>query len=170
MQFMFSTRNSRGSGWGCLLGGILGLVLLYYFFKFVWWAAPAFLLLALLINWRSVANTGKQFLKLFERSPLAAIGVAALAVVFFPLFAVYLFLQAIGARAVKKFGEQMRRDFGQAMGDIPGNTAQTDIEDVDYEEIDSKPNKAPTPEKLDAPSPADTEPKRRNPYDDLLNS
>ena len=166
MQFMFSTRSSRSSGWGCLIGGILGLVLLYYFFKFVWWAAPAFLVLALLINWRSVANTGKQFLKFFERSPLAAIGVAALAVVFFPLFACYLFLQAIGARAMKGISEQMRRDFGQAMGDIPGARQEPEGEYVDFEEIDSQPIKPAAPEKLDA----ETQKKGQNPYDDLLNS
>jgi len=125
---------NRNGGWGCLIIGILFLVAMYYVLKglfvVLWWAAPALFVLALIINWRAVADTGKDFLGLLERNPLAGLLVGALAVVGFPVLSLYLFLRALGYNRVQQFNRATRG-------------APPDDEFVEFEELESRPKNAP---------------------------
>lgn len=139
MIFISNNGRVRGGGLGCLIFGVLGLVaaffLLKWFFQFLWWAAPVLFVLALAINWRSVANTGRQLFELLMRDPVRGILFTVLAIVGFPLFAAYLFLQALGGRVMER---QLKNMFGEQAGRAP---RQPTDEYVDYEEIESTPKK-----------------------------
>jgi hypothetical protein len=163
-------QNTPGGGLGCLVGGILSLVLLYFVLKglyaILYWAAPALFVLALIINWRSVADTGRGFLDMLSRNPLGALLIGALCVVAFPVFALYLFLKALGYNRLQR----MQREFG-----IPDPRAKQREEEefTDFEEIISTP-KSTSEDEL--PPPPTVEKNQRsappappgNPYDDLF--
>ena len=72
MAYIRSSRQSGGIG--CLVFSVLFLVAAYYIskgvFTVLWWGAPVLFLLALVINWRAVADTGREFLGILERNPL----------------------------------------------------------------------------------------------------
>lgn len=164
---MFVRYNRGGSGIGCLLFGILGLFAAFYILKGVftllWWAAPALFVLALIINWRAVADTGKDFLRLLERNPLGGLLVGALAVVGFPVLSLYLFLRALGYKRTQQFGQTM------------GETRQVpEDEFVEFEELESRPKNAPSTEPeapqapIEIPEPEPEVPKPGNPYDQLF--
>ena len=131
-----------GGGLGCLIGFILSAVLFYFIVKglyyLLYWAAPALVVLALIINWRAVADTGTWFLKSLQRSPLSTVLLGALCVVGFPFFTLYLFLKALGYNKM----EQMRKQFDPG-SDSPfsgfGQPLPEKEEYIDYEELDSKP-------------------------------
>lgn len=134
MIYFSSNSRNPGSGIGCLLFGVIGLIAVYYlltwFFKFLWWAAPAFLVLAVIINWKSVANTGRALLRTLQRSPIMGILYIALVIIGFPIFAGYLFLQSIFANKIASLQ--------QRFGNNPTAPSAKD-EYVDFEELDSKP-------------------------------
>lgn len=115
--------------------GVLGLVVAFYvlkgFFTVLWWAAPVLFVLALVINWRSVANTGRWLLRTLQASPLRGLVLLVLGIVAFPVLSLFLFLQALGVRRV----EQFRQEFGQG----PGRRVEEKGEFVDYEELESRP-------------------------------
>lgn len=162
-MFIYSNTGGRSNplgNIGCLIFGILGLVALFYILKglfiVLWWAAPVLFLLSLIINWRVAAETGKSFLQLLGRNPLGGILVGALAVVGFPILALYLFLGALGNRQAEK----MRRRF-------EGQFQEPEKEEfVEFEEIESTPKKGPEKMEPLTPPPA-PEPEKRedNPYD-----
>jgi hypothetical protein len=103
----------------------------YYIIKglyfLLWWAAPALLVLALIVNWRVFPRTITSWLDTLETRPVHAIIEAAFAVIAFPFFTLWLFLKAAGTRQA----DRMQRRFRE-------NTGRQD-EYADYEEIDSKP-------------------------------
>ena len=155
---------NRNGGWGCLIIGILFLVAMYYVLKglfvVLWWAAPALFVLALIINWRAVADTGKDFLGLLERNPLVGLLVGALAVVGFPVLSLYLFLRALGYSRVQQFNRATR-----------GAPPAPDDEFVEFEELESRPKNAPpAPEEpIELPiEPKKEQPKPENPYDQMF--
>lgn len=160
---MFVSYNRNG-GLGCLIFGILFLVAMFYVLKGLFyvllWAAPALFVLALIINWRAVADTGKDFLGLLERNPLMGLLVGALAVVGFPVLSLYLFLRALGYSKVQQFNRTVR-DARQA----------PEEEFVEFEELESRPKNAPPvrEEPLDQPlTPEKEPPKPENPYDQMF--
>ncbi len=175
MIFFSSGRNHSaarfsGGGVGCLIFGILGLIAAWYILKglfyLLYWASPALLVLSLIINWRAAADTVKDWLGTLKTNPLGGLVSAALAVLLFPVFTLYLFLKALGYNKM----EQMRRDFGQKQAPAEG-------EFVEFEELESTPKEGPAqdtaaeppvlPEK-DAPQ-ARVEPKKpENPYDQFF--
>jgi hypothetical protein len=163
-MIVFSNRNNSPlGGQGCLVFCILGLVALFYILRglyfLLWWAAPVLFALALILNWRLVAETGKSFIRLLQRRPLSGILLALISIFAFPLLALYLFLAAVGGRRMA----QATGGFG-APFDAGGRRAQQQPEDdfVDFEEIESTPKKTSTPDgQKDAPP-------KRNTYDDLL--
>jgi membrane-bound metal-dependent hydrolase YbcI (DUF457 family) len=135
-----------GGGLGCLLGLLISGVLIYFTIKGLYyalgWAAPALIVLSLIINWRAVADTGSWFLKSLQKSPIATVLIGAICVVAFPFFALYLFLKALGYNKM----QQLRRQFEENNGaDSPlfgfGNpkVIEKEPEYTDYEEIESKP-------------------------------
>jgi hypothetical protein len=158
--------NRSGGGLGCLIMGILALVATYYIvsgiFYLLYKVSPFLLALALIINWRAVADTGKDFLALFQRNPLMAILVGGLAVVAFPLLSLYLFLKALGYNKA----EEMRRQFngGSPFGGQFQPPKPNEEEFVEFEELESTPKAAP---KIPAePPPAPEKP--ANPYDEMF--
>lgn len=162
-----SMNQFPGGGLGCLIftaliivGGYYVLQGLYYLLL---WAAPALLVLALIINWRVFPDTIKNWLKSLETNPLSALLSLAVAVLIFPFFSLYLFLKAIGYRKM----EQFRQQFGEP--EKP--SAQEEF--VEFEELESKPKRSfeEEPEILELPiEPEPPKPKKdQNPYDSLFN-
>lgn len=154
-----------GGGWGCLILGILALVAAYYILKgmfiLLYWATPVLLAAALIINWRAVADTGRDFLSLLSRNPVGGLLLGALAVVGFPVLALYLFLRALGYRRMEQFRQTMGGEREPAPED----------EFVEFEEIESHPKDVPpSPEAPLEPPPAAPEepPAKDNPYDQLF--
>jgi hypothetical protein len=127
----FRAARFNGGGIGCLIFGVIGMVAAYFIlkglFKLLYWASPVLFILALVINWRAVMDTLKNWLKTMETNPVGGLLSAALAVLLFPVFALYLFVKALGYSKV----EQMQRDFG-------ANQPPAD-EFVEFEELESTP-------------------------------
>jgi hypothetical protein len=119
---------------GCLIFGILGLAFafysLYWLFQLLWWASPVLLILALLVNWRSVADTGRSYIALLRRNPVVGLLTIGLSVVAFPILSLFLLLKALGYRQLTKFQEQVKQQQSRMEGDF-----------VDFEELESKPKK-----------------------------
>lgn len=128
-----SARFNGGGGIGCLIFGILGMVAAYFvlkgLFKLLYWASPALFVLALVINWRAVTDTFRNWLKSMETNPVGGLLSAALAILLFPVFTFYLFLKALGYSKI----QQMQREFGAAPGQA------TEGEFTEFEEVESKP-------------------------------
>ena len=170
-MIVFSNRNSSPfGGIGCLIFGILGLVGLFYILKglfyLLWWAAPVLFALALIINWRVVAETGKSFIRLLQRNPIGGVVVAFLSIVGFPLLALYLFLSALSGRRM----EQMRGSFDQTFERPFSQSEPAEDDFIEFEEIESTPKRGPKPTDIPVeppPTPQKTE-EKRNPYEDLL--
>lgn len=138
-----AARFNGGGGIGCLIFGVIGMVAAYFIlkglFKLLYWAAPVLFVLALVINWRAVVDTLKNWLKTMETNPLGGLLGAALAVLLFPVFALYLFVKALGYTKI----QQMQREFR-------ANEPSMD-EFVEFEELESTPksgSKADTPPEL----------------------
>lgn len=182
MIFISNQFNRRtgtiGGGPGCIIFGILALVLLWFVLKglytLLYWAAPVLFLLALVINWRAVADTGQEFWRLLKSNPLGAVILGAICIMAFPLLALYLFLRALSYNRFQEirsqFGDSLRQESQEEMMDF-----------TDYEEIESHP-KMPHPtaeEPTDIPPASEPEPvppspktpeqkKPGNPYDQMF--
>jgi hypothetical protein len=164
-MIVFSSRNnSPFGGLGCLIFGILGLVALFYILRglyfLLWWAAPVLFALALILNWRLVAETGKSFIRLLQHRPLSGILLALISIFAFPLLALYLFLAALGGRRMAQATGRFGAPFNAG-----GRNAQPQPEDefVEFEEIESKPKKHGKTDGQNGAPPAD-----RNKYEDLI--
>ena len=155
-----------GGGVGCLIFAVLIMVGGYYLLQGLYylllWAAPALLVLALIINWRVFPDTFKSWLKTLENNPLSALLYLAIAVLVFPFFSLYLFLKAIGYRKM----DQLRRQFGGP------EVKQEKEEYVEFEELESTPKGKFDKEHEFPDPPAEPEkqqPKKdQNPYDSLF--
>lgn len=173
MMYQFNTGSRSlnqfpGGGLGCLLFTVLILVGGYYLLQGLYdlllWAAPALLVLALIIDWRVFPDTIKSWVKSLETNPLSALISLALAVLVFPFFSLYIFLKAIGYRKM----EQFRRQFGEA------EDPRTKEEDfVEFEELESTPKQSHH-EETEVPEPpvkaeVQSPKKGQNPYDTFFN-
>lgn len=167
-KYSYGGRNFNqfpGGSLGCLIATALVIIGGYYLLQGLYylllWAAPALLVLALIINWRVFPDTIKSWLKSLETSPLSALFTLALVVLVFPFFSLYLFLKAIGYRKI----EQLRQQFGQDENAAPPEDAF-----AEYEELESTP-KRPFEDEADlpAPPPEPAPKKEQNPYDSLFN-
>lgn len=173
MMYQFSSGGRSvnqfpGGGLGCLIFTVLVVVGGYYLLQGLYylllWAAPALLVLALIINWRVFPDTLKNWLKSLETNPLGALLSLGLAILVFPFFSLYLFLKALGYRKM----EQIRRQFGEAQ-----NPAEAEAEFVEFEELESTPK--PTPESEEEMPATRARPeiqatkKPENPYDSMFN-
>lgn len=169
-NYAFGNRNLNqfpGGGLGCLIFTALLLVGGYYLLQGLYylllWAAPALLVLALIINWRVFPDTIKSWVKSLETNPLSALLSLALAVLVFPFFSLYIFLKALGYRKM----EQLRQQFGGT------ENPRGEEGFVEYEELESTP-KQNFDEDHEIPElpiePAPEKPKKdQNPYDSLFN-
>lgn len=170
-------RYTSGGGIGCLVLGVLGLVAAYFILKglfyVLYWASPALFVLALIINWRAVADTFKNWFKSMETNPLGGLLIAALAVLAFPFFTFYLFLKALGYNKIQQF----QKEFGQHSQ--PAEDAFTEFEELESvpkTELKTEQNFAPPPlpeKEPEQPQKAKSKkqeqaPKPENPYDKLF--
>jgi hypothetical protein len=134
-MYVYSNFNNRsGGGTGCLIFGILGMVAAYYILKglfhLLFWASPVFFILALLINWRAVADTGKSYLKLLETRPVAGLLLGGLSVIGFPVLALYLFLKSIGYNQVQGMAQNFK---------APTSSIKEPEDDfIDFEELETR--------------------------------
>ncbi len=155
-----------GGGLGCLIFSVLILVGGYYLLQGLYylllWAAPALLVLALIINWRVFPDTIKSWVKSLETNPLSALLYLAIAVLVFPFFSLYMFLKAIGYRKMK----QLRQQFGEP------EKASKEEEFVEFEELESTPKRSFEQETEIPELPIEPEKERpkkdQNPYDSLF--
>lgn len=157
-NIQFSSRG--GGGIGCLLFGVLVLVAAYYilsgFFFLLWWAAPALFVLALIINWRAVLDTGQSLLKYIQTNPVAGLVIAVLVIIGtgilptgvvaldrlgywiaqggFTLLSLYVLLRALGYNQLNQFRNTMSQQ---------GYQQPPEEEFIEFEELDSKPKNAP---------------------------
>jgi hypothetical protein len=171
MIYKYSSRNPLG-GVGCFVFGILALAALWFIlrglYKILFWASPVLLIVALFINWRAVMDTLKNWLRKMETNPVGGLFSAALAVLLFPFFSLYLFVKALGYNKI----EQRQREFEQ--------THRAEEEFVEFEELESRPKggvKAEEPaepfvlpEKEHRQEAKEEPPKEKpkNPYDQLF--
>jgi hypothetical protein len=128
---MVYTRYS--GGWGCLLIGAVILVLLFYVLRAVLYVlylvSPALLLAAIVINWRAVWDTVREFWAMLLERPLSGLIMTVLAVVLYPITALYLFMRALGyLRMEQAFGPTYHKDSSSVEGEY-----------IDFEEIESAP-------------------------------
>ncbi len=181
-QFNQRSAFSGGGGWGCLIVGVIMLVGLFYFLKWLfdmlWVASPFLVALALIINWRAVADTGKSLLSNLEKNPISGLFMAALAVVLFPFFSLYLVFKALGYNKIKEmktqFGEQLNNPFGQNFDPFrPEHRPREEY--AEYEELESKPKNQDEAKEKPLPPPLLTEKeqepkdnKKSNPYDQMF--
>jgi hypothetical protein len=149
-------------GFNIRLNGIIGfafMVLLFvglFFiakgvFTILAWIAPVLIILALLINYKTVLNYLKFMLGLLQRNPVGGIIGILLSFFGFPILAGVLFGKSILDRKVKKLNEAYQ--------------AEKDGEFVEFEEI-IKPERET---KLDLPPMEKQAPvKKDNQYEDLF--
>jgi hypothetical protein len=144
MIFISSGNNPRsgfpGGAIGCLVLGALGLFGAFYalswLFKLLWWAAPALFVLALIINWRSVANTGRSLLRTLQTDTLRGLFYIVLICIGFPIFSAYLFFQAYLTRRLERAGQRFGTDPADPTGQVGERGDYTD-----FEELDSRPKR-----------------------------
>ncbi|MCS7036847.1 MAG: hypothetical protein RMJ33_02945 [Saprospiraceae bacterium] len=132
---MIYTRYS--GGWGCLLIGAVALVLLFYLLRavlyFLYVVSPVLLIAAIVINWRAVWDTAREVWSLLLERPLSGLLMSVLAVVLYPVTALYLLLRAVGYRRMEQmFGPTPRK-----------YSASEEGEYIDFEEIESHPKSRP---------------------------
>ena len=126
-----------------LVGGI---------FKVLTWAAPALLIIALVLDYKTVLNYGKWLIDLVKRNPLMGIGAIALSILAYPLVFTYLMARAYLSKKIKK----MQTDY----------ETRTQGEYVDFEVVDEQPLRIDLPpqRKQQPPPPQNT----GNDYDDMF--
>lgn len=144
------------------MNGIIGFLVLIAFiagiffiakglFKLLYIAAPVLIILALLINYRTVVNFFKWLFGLFKRSILTGIIASILTIIGYPIVCGLLFGKSILDRKIRKLQEAHR--------------AAREGELVDYEEV-IKPRREEKFElpPIEKPTPTPKE----NPYKDLF--
>lgn len=156
-------RRFPGGGLGCLIMFALILAAGYYLLKglyyLLWWAAPALIVLAVVINWRVIPHTITKWLDQLETRPVTALITAAFAVLGFPFFSLWLFLKALGFKNLQKMQEAQQQASRQQQ------------EFTDFEEIESTPiGDSPGPEPVEPPDIPEKEKQKKdeNPYDSFF--
>lgn len=177
---MIQISGSRSGGGffsniGCLIFGALFLMGAFYFlswlYKMLWYVSPVFLVLALIINWKVVASTGRYLVNALQRNPISGLITVAMAGVFFPLLTLFWFFGAMGSKRLEKMQQQFGQQFGGASFDPFQTASRKETEFVDFEEIESKPvyKKEEQPiQELPLEELPPTPKKPENPYDGIF--
>lgn len=159
----FQYRRLPGGGIGCLILFILILAAAFYLIKglyhLLWWAAPALIVLSVIINWRVIPDTISKWLDELEARPLSALLTAALVVIAFPFFSLWLFLKALGFKHLQRIRKAQQAQERQEQ------------EFTDFEEITSTPmGEQPEKEPFDPPDTPEKEKNKKgeNPYDSFF--
>lgn len=140
-QIRFS--NANLGPFGCLFGlafmALLGW-LFYQFYFILWYAAPVFFVLALIVDWKIPAMWGKNLLLVFKKNPIAGLVGMFFAAVLFPFTALFMFLNTLAKRRIARMQDEFfggQNPFAQ-----PNPAAKNEPvegEYADFEEIESKP-------------------------------
>ncbi|MCS6927930.1 MAG: hypothetical protein NZM43_00385 [Saprospiraceae bacterium] len=132
-----------GGGWGCFLIGAIVVVLLFYLIRallyLLYVASPILLIAAIVLNWRAVWDTLREFWALLLERPLLGLITMVLAVVFYPVTATYLFLRALGYRNMEQTTPLMTQRWRTEEGEY-----------IEFEEIESR--SAPSVTNSESPS------------------
>ncbi len=152
----------KGQGIGIRLNGIMGFIFMMAFlivvflilrglWKLLFFAAPVLIILALIINYRTIVNYLRFVFGLLHRNPLSGIIAILLSIVGFPFLSGILFGKSILDRKVRKL-QQAHEE--QAQGEL-----------VDYEEV-IRPERE---DKLNLkPIEREKQEAKENPYKDLF--
>ena len=151
----------KSQGFSVRFNGIIGfmvmvgiLILLFFvargIFQLLSLAAPVLIILALLINYRTVINYLRFMLGLLQRNPLVGILGIILSVLGFPILSGILFGKSILDRKVRKLQK--------------AHKAREEGELVDYEEV-IRPERE---DKLDLPPMEKQQQPKENPYKDFF--
>ncbi len=139
---------------------IMGLIFMILFFVMLFfiargiftllaWAAPVLIVLALIINYRTVLGYLKYLWNLLRRRPLMGILGIVLTGIGFPIVSGFLLGKAVLDKRIQSFQQQMQRHYE---GEL-----------VDYQEVTEDAEIL----ELEAPPPVE---KPRNTYDDFFNN
>ena len=115
-------------GFFVLAGVVLVSIFLFRaLFRILYFFAPALIILALIINYKTVLNYGKWLLKTLKENPLTGVIYIALTVLGFPFVSFYLFGKAILSRQLKKINKEQ---------EINSKGQYADFEILDEEPLD----------------------------------
>jgi len=139
MTFQSNNNNNNGGPFSSIVGILImvGVILgLYYIskaiFNLLYFLSPILFIATLVIDYKVVLNFGKWLVNLTKRNTVLGVGAILIALLAYPLTAMFLFSKALFKRKV----EQVQKNY----------ETQTQGELVDYEEIESTPTKLELPE------------------------
>jgi hypothetical protein len=112
-----------------VLAGVIFMSIFLFraLFRLLYFFAPFLLILALVINYKTVINYGKWLIKSLKNSPLTGVIYIVLTVLGFPFVSFYLFGKAILSRQLKKMNTDR---------EIKSQGEFTDFEILDEEPLD----------------------------------
>ena len=178
MLFVSGRRSGGGlfSNIGCLIFGALFLFLSFVFlrwlYKMLWIASPVFLAVALVVNWRIVAATLRNWWMMMQRNPLGGIGSALFGALLFPFLTMFWMFGALGAKKIERMQQEFGQQWGSGTFDPFQTNAKKETEFVDFEEIESR---QPSEKASDRPTielppqlPKSEKNPPSNPYDNMF--
>jgi hypothetical protein len=143
MLYISGNRQTGGfGGIGCLIVGGLLLIGMFYSLNWLYWklwyAAPVFMVLALVINYKVVTASLTRYWEALVRNPISGLVSIAIAVALLPIITIGWFL---GALTMNKF-QKMQQEFGQQWGfgsfDPQKMAASSGTEFAEFEELETK--------------------------------
>jgi hypothetical protein len=140
---MTQIRATNFGPFGCLFGlALIALMgwLAYHFYLILWYPAPIFFALALIIDYKIPLAWGKRLLSVFQQNPIAGLISMIFAAVFFPFTALGMFLNTLAKRRIERMQKEF---FGNQSPFSPPSTEKLPEKEeyTDFEEIESKPKK-----------------------------
>lgn len=146
------------------IDGLLGILILVAFFVALFyiskaiffilsWVAPILLVAAFIINKSVVINYGKWIVNLFKSNPLYGIGAALFTVIGYMVVFPFLFAKALFKKKIKEVTKEFERK------------TTGGYEDVEYEEVSSKPHREET---LELPQLNKMKQKQQSDYDKMF--
>ncbi len=130
-----------------LIGAALIAVLLYVIkglVSFLYWAAPAFLILALIINHKIVLIYASDLIETFKRDVVRGIIGVVILVLGYPFVFAWLLIKGLLFNKVRKatqnFGQNLSQDFQNNSSDFFNNFNQSSKKQKNYEQRPNKNN------------------------------
>ena len=133
-----------GNHWAGLFVMVLVLIAVFFIlqgvFKILSWIAPVLLILAVIINYRTVVNYGVTIVRLLRTRTLLGILAIILTVIGFPVVAAYLFGRALLDRKVRRLTqeyEQRREDQYVDYEDLTERSDRLELPNLERRKTDS---------------------------------
>lgn len=140
MQYKRTDNSPFGTIFGLLLMALIfvGLFMLARFvFRILAFLAPALIIAALILDYKTVLNYGKWLVDMVKRNPLLGIAAVVLTVLGFPLVSAFLAGKALLTRNAKKARRQQEEE-------VPG-------EYIEFEELEENPLELPELKEIKRP-------------------